>query len=377
MNTNEVINKLRMIEGGVLPHEEEKRIAGEVADFLSETESGSLHTSVVAGGLDEMSAAPDAVSKDFIERMVNGIGGGTWVNGALTLRQDELEQVIKGVANIAVRNYATPAASQPMPASVADNALDRPWQTYGNGHYEYIETICDAYESGIGDGLNGKTLNNPYGKANPDQGAAFEMGHVLGCERRIAALGSTEAWQVLMGAGVCPGTEPMSLAEGIRAAIAMRQSADSRHLANLLARIHRDGGHRQAEVGTEIAVDEADVLVANLNAEAAMHQSVSNRGGAEPVPTGLHAAIMNLPCNWKTADLSSITDAAIRAYQIGHRDARHAAAELASSRATNPATSEAAKQADQSHVMPPFGSVGNSLKAVPEPATSTSDAPTR
>lgn len=32
----------------------------------------------------------------------------------------------------------------------------------------------------------------------------------------------TEAWQVLLDAGVCPGTEPMGLADGIRAALAER-----------------------------------------------------------------------------------------------------------------------------------------------------------
>ena len=38
----------------------------------------------------------------------------------------------------------------------------------------------------------------------------------------------------------------------------------SNHLGNLLARIHRDGGHRQEEVGTDQACDEAELIVARL-----------------------------------------------------------------------------------------------------------------
>ncbi|ATQ77861.1 hypothetical protein CR152_27680 [Massilia violaceinigra] len=51
---------------------------------------------------------------------------------------------------------------------------------------------------------------------------------------------------------------------------------------------------------------------------------------AAPAPeaTDLHAAIMNLPCKPRNADLIGKGDAENRAYQIGHRDARHAAAQL-------------------------------------------------
>ena len=38
----------------------------------------------------------------------------------------------------------------------------------------------------------------------------------------------------------------------------------SNHLGNLLARIHRDGGHRQEEVGIDQACDEAELIVARL-----------------------------------------------------------------------------------------------------------------
>jgi hypothetical protein len=47
---------------------------------------------------------------------------------------------------------------------------------------------------------------------------------------------------------------------------AEREVAD-RHLGNLLARIHRDGGHRQDKIGTEEACIEADGIVSNCFAE--------------------------------------------------------------------------------------------------------------
>lgn len=42
----------------------------------------------------------------------------------------------------------------------------------------------------------------------------------------------------------------------------------ARHLSNLLARIHRDGGHYEAEHGTDKAVADADARVAMLNVMA-------------------------------------------------------------------------------------------------------------
>ncbi len=40
------------------------------------------------------------------------------------------------------------------------------------------------------------------------------------------------------------------------------------HLSNLLARIHRDGGHYEQAVGTDRAVQDADTRVAQLNADS-------------------------------------------------------------------------------------------------------------
>ena len=38
------------------------------------------------------------------------------------------------------------------------------------------------------------------------------------------------------------------------------------HISNLLARIHRDGGHYEVEHGTDKACKDADLIVAKLNA---------------------------------------------------------------------------------------------------------------
>lgn len=42
------------------------------------------------------------------------------------------------------------------------------------------------------------------------------------------------------------------------------EGGGTNHLGNLLARIHRDGGHRQEEVGTDQACDEAELIVSRL-----------------------------------------------------------------------------------------------------------------
>lgn len=63
------------------------------------------------------------------------------------------------------------------------------------------------------------------------------------------------------------------------------------HLGNLLARIHRDGGHYQGKHGTEKAVADADSIVANLfvdlddaRAEAKKyHDALVARHGGEPI----------------------------------------------------------------------------------------------
>ena len=71
-----------------------------------------------------------------------------------------------------------------------------------------------------------------------------------------------------------------NVSEYVRADIAERQIAELRaerarqgevehHLSNLLARIHRDGGHYEADHGTAKAAGDADTIVANLYAAEA------------------------------------------------------------------------------------------------------------
>jgi hypothetical protein len=69
----------------------------------------------------------------------------------------------------------------------ADKDLDRPWQTQDHGHYEYIETICEACDAGLAAGLAGMPLAYPHTREHPDQNAAYEIGHVAGTAQRNAA----------------------------------------------------------------------------------------------------------------------------------------------------------------------------------------------
>lgn len=56
--------------------------------------------------------------------------------------------------------------------------------------------------------------------------------------------------------------------EGWKAALEWQAARHTPHLSNLLARIHRDGGHYEAEHGTEKAVAEAEKRIAELNGGA-------------------------------------------------------------------------------------------------------------
>lgn len=55
--------------------------------------------------------------------------------------------------------------------------------------------------------------------------------------------------------------------EAVVAALEELTKESKQHLSNLLARIHRDGGHYEAEHGTQKAVQDADLLVATLHAD--------------------------------------------------------------------------------------------------------------
>jgi hypothetical protein len=131
---------------------------------------------------DELKAKLDAVPKDWREtvaRALRFMESGSHTHIARDTMADELRKLL-----------AAPVQQAP---SDADQALDRPWRTHGHGHYEYIETICDAYASGIGDGASGKPLDNPYGRDNPDQCAAYEIGHGVGTGHRASIASATPA----------------------------------------------------------------------------------------------------------------------------------------------------------------------------------------
>lgn len=81
--------------------------------------------------------------------------------------------------------HPVPGSPAPVPAHqrTSNEGLKRPWQTAGHGHYEYIQTVCDAYESGMGDALAGKSPQNPYDYPdNPDLHAAYKAGFAAGAQ---------------------------------------------------------------------------------------------------------------------------------------------------------------------------------------------------
>ena len=65
-------------------------------------------------------------------------------------------------------------------------------------------------------------------------------------------------------------------------------SNDSQHLNNLLARIHRDGGHYQGQHGTDKAVADADLIVARLygSEDSSLHSSLRDKPVAWMNPYG-------------------------------------------------------------------------------------------
>lgn len=86
-----------------------------------------------------------------------------------------------------------------------------------------------------------------------------------------------------------------SIAEKLKHALTVanhRATTAEAHLGNLLARIHRDGGHYQEKHGTEKAVADADAaVVALLTAEA-------GKAAAEARVAGLEAAYAKQADDW-------------------------------------------------------------------------------
>lgn len=71
----------------------------------------------------------------------------------------------------------------------------------------------------------------------------------------------------------------------------------------------------------------------NPDAEKVLREALA--APAKP-QSDLHSAIVNLPCKPPAADPESLDDGETYAYQIGHRDARHAAAELVAAAHSEP-----------------------------------------
>ena len=75
-----------------------------------------------------------------------------------------------------------------------------------------------------------------------------------------------DALLVLIGEEVYVAAHHVKVLAALHMALAKPASDDSKHLNNLLCRIHRDGGHYQGQHGTDKAVADADLIVARLYA---------------------------------------------------------------------------------------------------------------
>jgi hypothetical protein len=115
----------------------------------------------------------------------------------------QLESLTAKCAQLEEENRLLRLSTGGIPESTpADADLQRPWQTHGHGHYEYIETICSAYTAGVIDGSSGKSLTYPNGRDYPDQNAAYEIGHIDG--KRKLTSGEEQPQQPASSAGLTP-----------------------------------------------------------------------------------------------------------------------------------------------------------------------------
>ncbi|KQQ96126.1 hypothetical protein [Massilia sp. Leaf139] len=105
----------------------------------------------------------------------------------LFLQEADIDKVHANRPPVDVMQLSHPVARNPAPPPArqrsSDEGLKRPWQTAGHGHYEYIQTVCDAYESGMGDALASKSPQNPYRYSDdPDRRAAYKAGFAAGAQ---------------------------------------------------------------------------------------------------------------------------------------------------------------------------------------------------
>lgn len=98
-------------------------------------------------------------------------------------------------------------------------------------------------------------------------------------------------------------------------------------MKDLIAKLQMDANCALGAIWMHI--DAQAARIAELEAQIAAKPADTDKLREAPDVDALHAAIMNLPC----APYPGYDDKEMRAYKYGHKDARHAAAELASSTA--------------------------------------------
>lgn len=192
------------------------------------------------------------------------------------------------------------------PVAAEGRDLNAPLKVFG-----YVDQLV---QKEIADALTDAADPVAVKQAAMDSGACKAEAHNQLClECCNAGLQSCKLSAEILAAAPVPASESLTLAE-VWAAI---------------------GGNPAQPPGTKEIVLETLAIVSLVADECEEKHSIATVPVSEAA-NHLRNSIMNLPCNPKTADLSSITDAAIRAYQVGHRDARHAAAEQVSAHFTTP-----------------------------------------
>ncbi len=89
-------------------------------------------------------------------------------------------------------------------------------------------------------------------------------------------------------------------------------------LSNLLCRIQRDGGHYEGEHGTEKAVEDADAIVAKLNADA--DELAEERATvAQMLELLMEAPELNMS-NYTEEEVSALNNAVIEAVAIARAE---------------------------------------------------------
>lgn len=95
------------------------------------------------------------------------------------------------------------------------------------------------------------------------------------------------------------------------AALKAERDVARRHTSNLLARIHRDGGHYETEHGTSKAVEDADEIIARLYADETRIEALVDRAGEALEPIGSIAGAVFRVEDGREMNASKADDAAV------------------------------------------------------------------